>query len=122
MQTAETIMMAVMVWGSIGAGVAVLFLFFGIDRIDEDARGAYVFRPLLVPGIMLIWPLVLWRWRQIEAETADWHTRYSPVRKSYGVAVIAMSAAILLTLFFGLAQRQSWPADIAPAQISEAGQ
>ena len=47
----------------IGAAVAAAFLFLGIDRIDPAARGAYAFRPLLLPGLMLLWPLVLWRWR-----------------------------------------------------------
>ncbi|MDU8943756.1 hypothetical protein [Ovoidimarina sediminis] len=48
-------------WLILGAVVAAVFLLFGIDRVDEDARGAYAFRPLLVPGVLLIWPLVLWR-------------------------------------------------------------
>ena len=47
------------IWLYVGAGVAVVFLLFGIDRVSEDARGAYLFRPLLVPGILLLWPLVL---------------------------------------------------------------
>ncbi len=47
----------------IGAAVAAAILFLGIDRIDPAARGAYAFRPLLLPGLMLLWPLVLWRWR-----------------------------------------------------------
>ena len=38
-------------WLYIGAAVALYFLTFGIDRIDENARGAYVFRPLLIPGV-----------------------------------------------------------------------
>ena len=43
-------------WLIAGAIVAALFLTIGMDRIDEDARGAYMFRPLLIPGVMLIWP------------------------------------------------------------------
>ena len=50
MNEAEAIFLGVKIWGTIGAIVAVLFLFVGIDRIDEDAQGAYVFRPLLVPS------------------------------------------------------------------------
>ena len=41
-------------------------LLWGIDRIDPAARGSYTFRPLLVPGIMLLWPLVLRRWQTLE--------------------------------------------------------
>ena len=35
-----------------------------IEAIDPVARGAYAFRPLLLPGLALLWPLVLRRWRQ----------------------------------------------------------
>ncbi len=43
---------------AIGAMVAVWFLFFGIERM-EAARGAYAFRPLLIPGAVLLWPLIV---------------------------------------------------------------
>jgi len=49
-----------------GAVVAAAFLVFGIDRVEPSARGSYAFRPLLVPGICLIWPLVLYRWVRLE--------------------------------------------------------
>ena len=47
-----------------GGAVAVAFLLFGLDRIDASARGAYAFRPLLVPGLVLLWPLILVEWRR----------------------------------------------------------
>jgi hypothetical protein len=46
--------------------VAVLFLVFGIDRIDPSARGTYTFRLALVPGIVLLWPVVSMRWLALE--------------------------------------------------------
>jgi hypothetical protein len=49
-----------------GAAVAVAFLLVGIDRIDAAARGSYAVRPILVPGLILLWPLVLWRWIALE--------------------------------------------------------
>jgi len=49
-----------------GAVVAAAFLVIGIDRVEPSARGSYVFRPLLIPGICLIWPLVLYRWFRLE--------------------------------------------------------
>ncbi len=50
-------------WGGVGAAVAVAFLAGGgIELVAPDARGAYAVRPLLLPGIVLLWPLVLWRW------------------------------------------------------------
>jgi hypothetical protein len=54
-----------------GAVVAAAFLVIGIDRVDPSARGSYAFRPLLVPGICLIWPLVLYRWVRLEKHGED---------------------------------------------------
>ncbi|MBO6757587.1 MAG: hypothetical protein JJ902_14740 [Roseibium sp.] len=55
----------------VGALVAVAFLGFGIDRVDPSARGSFAFRPLLVPGICLLWPLVLVRWVALERSAGD---------------------------------------------------
>lgn len=118
MNQAEAILMIVQAWGVIGAIVAVPFLIFGMDQIDEDARGAYVFRPLLVPGILLIWPLVLWRWRVIASDRDPWARRYRPARKNHQWFAFAMPVAIVLIIVAGLSVRQTWPADIAPVQLS----
>lgn len=52
-------------WLVTGLAVAVAFLAFGIERVDPGARGSWAFRALLLPGIVLIWPIVLWRWAAI---------------------------------------------------------
>ncbi len=49
-------------YGTTGILVGLAFLVFGLDRLDSAAGGAYAFRPLLLPGLALLWPLVLWRW------------------------------------------------------------
>jgi len=49
-------------WGLAGFVVAVLFLIFGFDRLDAAAHRAYAVRPLMLPGLVLLWPLVVWRW------------------------------------------------------------
>lgn len=118
MDVAQALVMALQTWGIIGAVVAAVFLTVGIDRIDADARGAYIFRPLLIPGVLLIWPLVLWRWWQMETERAAWAARYRPVRASYGLAVVLMSIGIVVIVIAGLSVRQTWPADIAPVQLT----
>jgi hypothetical protein len=59
---ATVIVQCVTVWLAIGVVVGVVFLFLGIDRIDPAARGAYAFRPLLLPGLTLLWPFVALRW------------------------------------------------------------
>lgn len=125
MNQAEAIVMLVQIWGGIGALVAVPFLIFGMDQIDEDARGAYVFRPLLLPGILLIWPLVLWRWRVLATGKDAWPKRYRPARKNHEWFAFAMPVAIVLIIAAGLSVRQTWPTDIAPVQLappSEAAQ
>ncbi len=49
-------------YGYVGLAVAAAFLLFGIERVDVRARRAYTFRPLLIPGCVVLWPLVVCRW------------------------------------------------------------
>lgn len=63
---ATLIVDAIMVYGMLGVLLAAGFLLWGIDRIDSAASGAYAFRPLLVPGIVLLWPVVAARWAILE--------------------------------------------------------
>lgn len=55
-------------YGVMGAIVALAFLTVGIERILPAARGAHAFRPLLLPGLVLLWPIVLWRWAVLARE------------------------------------------------------
>ena len=116
---AATLLAAVRIWLWIGAGVAALFLTVGIGRIDEDARGAWIFRPLLVPGILLIWPLVLWRWFVLETGRDDWAKRHAPPRTAHRTAAGFVALGIVLVIVLGLVARQEWPADIVPVQLTE---
>ncbi len=50
----------------VGFVVGLAFLFVGLDRVEPGARRSWAFRPLLLPGFMMIWPLALWRWIAIE--------------------------------------------------------
>lgn len=118
MNSAELVFMIARNWLIIGGVVAAVFLIFGIDRIDEDARGTYIFRPLLVPGVLLIWPLVLWRWYVLETGRDRPGDRYHPVRSAHGAAAILMAVAIVCIVVLGLSVRQIWPADIAPERLS----
>ena len=49
------------VYAVAGAAVAAWFLLLRLDDVDAGAHGAYAFRPLLIPGLVLLWPLVLLR-------------------------------------------------------------
>lgn len=63
--TSDPVAVGMAVWIGLGLAVAVAFLTIGIDRVDPAARGAYAVRPLLVPGIVLLWPMVILRWRSL---------------------------------------------------------
>ena len=63
---AETIVQMATLYGLAGLAVALVFLVWGIDRIDPSAQGANAFQPLLIPGIVLLWPIVVVRWAMLE--------------------------------------------------------
>ncbi len=117
METATALVGFAELYGWIGFATAVPFLLFGIDRFDEDARGAYIYRPLLLPGVVLIWPVVLWRWAVIETGRDEWSLRHRPPRKSHGLAALALAICIPAIIITGIAVKQVWPADVAPQQL-----
>ncbi len=114
MDVAEAIVTAARMWGTAGALVALAFLAVGIDRIDEDARGAYAFRLLLVPAVVLVWPLILWRWWVLETGRDRWAMRYRPPRETHFVVAILLLICIVTALTVGMAIRQDWPVDYQP--------
>lgn len=118
METASLIITMARWWLYIGAVVAVLFLTVGIDRIDKNARGSYTFRPLLVPGILLLWPLVLWRWMRLEARGDHWSLHYRPLRAAHAPVWFALAILIPTILLGALVIRKPWPAGVEPRQIS----
>jgi hypothetical protein len=59
---AETLVAGAETYALAGAAVALAFLLRGIERVEPAARGAHGFRPLLLPGLVLLWPWVVWRW------------------------------------------------------------
>lgn len=71
MTLAQIIVLVCKVWLAIGAIVGLWFVCWAIDRIDPSARGAYAFRPLLLPGLALLWPVVLWRWRVLSRTSRE---------------------------------------------------
>lgn len=59
---AAAIVTGTAVYAVIGLIVGVAFLFRGIERVDPAAHGAFAFRPLLLPGCVMLWPVVAFRW------------------------------------------------------------
>lgn len=57
------IIAAIFVYGALGVFVAVPMVLRGVNRLDPAAAdGTLGFRLLAIPGIMVLWPLVLFRW------------------------------------------------------------
>ena len=65
---AAAIGQGVTIYLAIGIVLGVAFLFVGIGRVDPAARGAFAFRPLLLPGLTLLWPFVAVRWWSLARE------------------------------------------------------
>lgn len=66
MTAAEVIVWLIGAYGAVGFIVSVPFLLVGIDRFDASAHGSFAFRPILIPGVVVLWPYVLIRWYRLE--------------------------------------------------------
>lgn len=103
-------------YAAAGLVVALAFLAFGLARIDPGARGAYGFRPLLVPGLVLLWPLVLLRWAAMaRAPEKGLGRRFT---RTHQRVWTLLAIALPLVLLGALAFRQSGPLEAAPVRLS----
>lgn len=67
-RAAETVCLYAQHYATVGAVVALVFLILGVGRISPEARGSYLFRLLVLPGVVGLWPLVIWRWFALERQ------------------------------------------------------
>ncbi len=58
---ASIILNACQAYVTVGVVSTLIFVVFFLDA-DPFAQGAYAFRPLIIPGLILLWPLVVARW------------------------------------------------------------
>jgi len=100
----------------IGSAVALVFLLFGLGRIDENAQEAWIFRPLLIPGVLLIWPLVFWRWVLLQRgeEKLDRH-RMPRIRQER--VQLAFTVAIPLIILVAVSLKTDPASLSAPVQL-----
>lgn len=117
MESAALLVWLGKLWLYAGAATAAAFLLFGIDRVDAQARRSYTFRPLLVPGILLLWPLVLWRWWQLEAGWNSDSVRYRPMRAAHGWIWAVLALLIPAIFFASLSVRQPTPEGIPAIRL-----
>jgi hypothetical protein len=55
---------ALATYAGLGLVFALPFVWFGVQRVDSEARGSGVgFRLLILPGVAAFWPMFLYRWR-----------------------------------------------------------
>jgi hypothetical protein len=60
---ANAFVYALEVYGLIGFLFGAIFVSFGVQRLDSEARGAGIgFRLLILPGVAALWPMALTRW------------------------------------------------------------
>ncbi|MBL8763417.1 MAG: hypothetical protein JNM07_04020 [Phycisphaerae bacterium] len=60
---AQVLLLAMGAYTGLGLIVALLFVTFGVARVDPGASGApLLFRALIAPGCVALWPLVLFWW------------------------------------------------------------
>ncbi len=119
MSTAAVLIWLVQAWLYVGTAVAVAFVLFGIDRVEENARGAYTFRPLLIPGIVLLWPLVVWRWLRLETGQPAWQARYRPLVGAHRPVWVVLAVVIPVVFIAALLSRQPRPVDVAPVELQQ---
>ena len=105
--SAETLLELGRAWLAVGAVTAAAFIPFGAGRVEAGAVGAWPFRLLLIPGVLMIWPLVLWRWAQVERGRRA-EVQRPPLRAQDRLGV-ALALAIPAILTLGLAVRQVGP-------------
>ena len=61
-ETANMIINAAALYFAIGIVLAILFLAFGVGRLDQSAKNAsFFFKPMIFLGCVVIWPLLLIR-------------------------------------------------------------
>ena len=71
MEFAEALRILTLIYFVIGCGTAIPFLLFGVDKVESSAQNSYVFRPILFPGVVLIWPIVIMRWNFLRNNKDD---------------------------------------------------
>jgi hypothetical protein len=63
MTIAQWIVNLAMIYTVLGLVFALVFVAFGVGRIDSAAKGSpLTFRLLIFPGAAALWPLLLKRW------------------------------------------------------------
>ncbi len=118
METAVALVEGLKIYFWIGLGVSALFLVVGVDRVVESARGSYIFWVLLIPGVIVLWPLVLIRWALLEIGREP-ATRQRTHRSTHACVWILLAVLLPVALAGAMVLRTQGPME-APAQLIQA--
>jgi len=104
----------------IGAVLGVLFLVFLLGRVDRSATGSWAFRPLLLPGLILLWPLVAWRlWRP--ADHGDPGRQHRPPRRLQGWLGVVLIVSVPVILAIAILIDGPSLIDVPPVRLDPPG-
>jgi hypothetical protein len=69
MLVAQVILSVVLAYAVCGLAVSVPFVLRGVERVDASARDtSLLFRLLILPGTVALWPLLAAKWRNAHRE------------------------------------------------------
>lgn len=119
MNVAGGVVLGAEIYAAAGACAAAGFLAFGLSKISVGARGAYAFRALIVPGLILLWPCILFRWRRL-ARGEEGYRAPDLAAQQRTHTVVWRAAAILLPILLLASQalRPRETLDQAPVRLS----
>lgn len=96
------IWMLVAVYAAIGLAAAAYMHLRGLERLDSGVSGAgWLFRLLITPGIIGLWPVLLRRLRHDESPDPTRPFSPSQIRSAQGA--FAALLAVLLPILVGIA-------------------
>ena len=57
-------LLIVVLYVAVGLVCGLAFVFVGVNRVDPIAHDSpMVFRVIILPGCVGLWPVVLWKWK-----------------------------------------------------------
>lgn len=114
---AAVLLALVGLWVLIGGVVAAIAIPGGrLARVDPAARGAPVlFRVLILPGVVGLWPVVIARLRAGDREAPPPPRSMRPLRRAHGWAWAAAALALAVVIALGL-----WRVSRAAAAVGAA--
>lgn len=66
------ILLLVAVYLACGFIFAIVFVLKGVDKVDEGAHGSgWGFRLIIIPGVMVFWPILLGKWMKAKPQSHD---------------------------------------------------